>query len=79
MPDTSGQAGLSKHALAPRTATGIRLRNTLLSRRSVLNWMLRQGKRVSSLDLPDYGAMNDYGAVNECAPSDPAGGHMPTP
>lgn len=43
--------------LAPATATGIRLRNTLLSRRLFLNGMLRLGERVSStVTLPDYPA-----------------------
>ncbi|MFB7181074.1 FAD-dependent monooxygenase [Streptomyces sp. NPDC056257] len=43
--------------LAPSTGTGIRLRNTLLSRPLVLNGMLKLGERVSStLALPDYAA-----------------------
>ncbi|MFE0138624.1 FAD-dependent oxidoreductase, partial [Streptomyces sp. NPDC059037] len=42
--------------LAPATATGLRLRNALLSRRSLLNWMLKQGEKVSTLALPDYRA-----------------------
>ncbi|WP_438310020.1 FAD-dependent monooxygenase [Streptomyces sp. HUAS TT3] len=46
--------------LAPGTATGIRLRNTLLSRPWLLNRMLRMGERVSStVDLPHYGAQPD--------------------
>ena len=41
--------------LAPGTATGIRLRNTLLSRPLLLNGMLRMGEKVSStVTLPDY-------------------------
>jgi hypothetical protein len=41
--------------LAPATATGIRLRNTLLSRPFVLNGMLTMGEKVSStVDPPDY-------------------------
>ncbi|MEE1754716.1 FAD-dependent monooxygenase [Streptomyces sp. SP18CS02] len=41
--------------LAPGTAAGIRLRNTLLSRPLFLNAMLRLGEKVSStLALPDY-------------------------
>ncbi|MEU7029290.1 FAD-dependent monooxygenase [Streptomyces sp. NPDC046275] len=41
--------------LAPATATGIRLRNTLLSRRLLLNGMLKLGEKVSStVTLPDY-------------------------
>ncbi|WP_172384687.1 FAD-dependent monooxygenase [Streptomyces sp. MNP-20] len=41
--------------LAPATLTGIRLRNTLLSRRLLLNGMLKLGERVSStVALPDY-------------------------
>ncbi|MFG3014242.1 FAD-dependent monooxygenase [Streptomyces cinerochromogenes] len=43
--------------LAPATATGIRLRNTLLSRRLFLNGMLKLGEKVSStVTLPDYPA-----------------------
>ncbi|MFF3679706.1 FAD-dependent monooxygenase [Streptomyces sp. NPDC002120] len=43
--------------LAPSTGTGIRLRNTLLSRPLLLNGMLKLGERVSStLALPDYAA-----------------------
>ncbi|MFI0777372.1 FAD-dependent monooxygenase [Streptomyces sp. NPDC021212] len=43
--------------LAPATATGIRLRNTLLSRRLFLNGMLKLGEKVSStVALPDYPA-----------------------
>ncbi|MET8545516.1 FAD-dependent monooxygenase [Kitasatospora sp. NPDC004799] len=41
--------------LAPRTAAGLRFRNALLNRRWALDRMLELGKRVSSLDLPDYG------------------------
>ncbi|MDN3057061.1 FAD-dependent monooxygenase [Streptomyces sp. SRF1] len=43
--------------LAPATATGIRIRNTLLSRRLFLNGMLKLGEKVSStVALPDYPA-----------------------
>ncbi|MEV7490110.1 FAD-dependent monooxygenase [Streptomyces anulatus] len=43
--------------LAPATATGIRLRNALLSRRLFLNGMLKLGEKVSStVALPDYPA-----------------------
>ncbi|WP_438272772.1 FAD-dependent monooxygenase [Streptomyces sclerotialus] len=43
--------------LAPRTATGLRLRNALLSRRFLMDRMLRAGQRASStVGLPDYGA-----------------------
>ncbi|MFD0265089.1 FAD-dependent monooxygenase [Streptomyces sp. NPDC127106] len=42
--------------LAPGTATGIRLRNTLLSRPLLMKWMLRMGERVSTVDLPDHPA-----------------------
>ncbi|MFG2894034.1 FAD-dependent monooxygenase [Streptomyces sp. NPDC048248] len=42
--------------LAPATATGIRVRNGLMSRRAILNWMLREGRKVSTLALPDYRA-----------------------
>lgn len=42
--------------LAPRTTTGRRLRDALLSRPFFLNWMLREGKKVTgTIDLPDYG------------------------
>lgn len=40
--------------LAPRTATGLRVRNGLLNRRWALERMLELGKRVSSVELPDY-------------------------
>ena len=40
--------------LAPATALGIRLRNALLSRDFVLNWMLGQGQKVTTIPLPDY-------------------------
>ena len=42
--------------LAPATATGIRLRNGLMGRRAILNWMLKEGQKVSTLALPDYRA-----------------------
>lgn len=38
--------------LAPATAFGLRVRNTLLSRRRCLEWMLRQGQRATALPLP---------------------------
>ncbi|MFE9222522.1 FAD-dependent monooxygenase [Streptomyces lavendulae] len=38
--------------LAPATAFGLRVRNTLLSRRRCLEWMLRQGRRATALPLP---------------------------
>ncbi|MFF2147651.1 hypothetical protein [Kitasatospora sp. NPDC058190] len=41
--------------LAPRTATGLRLRNAVLNRRWALDRMLELGKQVSSVELPDYG------------------------
>jgi 2-polyprenyl-6-methoxyphenol hydroxylase-like FAD-dependent oxidoreductase len=40
--------------LAPGTATGIRLRNVLLSRPSLLKGMLKLGERISTVPLPDY-------------------------
>ncbi|MFH8572499.1 FAD-dependent monooxygenase [Streptomyces sp. NPDC017993] len=40
--------------LAPGTATGIRIRNGLLGRRALLNRMLKEGQKVSTLALPDY-------------------------
>ncbi|MFF2076616.1 FAD-dependent monooxygenase [Kitasatospora sp. NPDC058162] len=43
--------------LAPRTRAGLRLRNGLLNRRWVLDRMLALGKRVSSVELPDYEAL----------------------
>ena len=42
--------------LAPRTAYGIRWRDRTLSRPLLLAGMLRLGKKVSSLPLPDYPA-----------------------
>ncbi|WTW92111.1 FAD-dependent monooxygenase [Streptomycetaceae bacterium NBC_01309] len=43
--------------LAPATATGIRLRNAVLSRRLFLNGMLKMGEKISStVALPDYPA-----------------------
>lgn len=42
--------------LAPGTATGLRIRNGLLSRRSFLNWMLKEGQKVSTIALPNYRA-----------------------
>ncbi|MGW6919267.1 FAD-dependent monooxygenase [Kitasatospora sp. NPDC054939] len=48
--------------LAPRTATGIRLRNALLSRSPVMNGMLKLGERVSStVALPDQPAASGSG------------------
>ncbi|MET8755068.1 FAD-dependent monooxygenase [Streptomyces sp. NPDC004667] len=38
--------------LAPATTFGLRVRNTLLSRRRCLEWMLRQGRRATHLPLP---------------------------
>ncbi|MEV8020313.1 FAD-dependent monooxygenase [Streptomyces sp. NPDC086554] len=52
--------------LAPATATGLRVRNALLSRRPLLNWMLRQGEKVSTLALPDYQA--ELGVSSRAAP-----------
>ncbi|MFI9025623.1 hypothetical protein [Streptomyces sp. NPDC053560] len=47
--------------LAPRTATGLRLRNALLSRRFLRDRMLKERQKVSStVALPDHGA--DHGA-----------------
>jgi hypothetical protein len=42
--------------LAPVTATGLRIRNGLLRRRSLLNWMLKEGQKVSTIALPNYRA-----------------------
>ncbi|MCX5199805.1 FAD-dependent monooxygenase [Streptomyces sp. NBC_00249] len=38
--------------LAPTTRLGLRLRNTLLNRRSIFNWMLRQAHTATLLPLP---------------------------
>ncbi|MFB0631811.1 FAD-dependent monooxygenase [Streptomyces sp. AB3(2024)] len=38
--------------LAPATAFGLRVRNTLLSRRRCLEWMLRQGRGATTFPLP---------------------------
>ncbi|MEU6117274.1 hypothetical protein ABZ840_22375 [Streptomyces sp. NPDC047117] len=55
--------------LAPRTATGLWLRNTLLSRPFLLDRMLRAGQKVSStVELPDYGA-----DLPECSADSPDG------
>ncbi|MGK5629762.1 FAD-dependent monooxygenase [Streptomyces sp. URMC 123] len=44
--------------LAPATSTGQRIRNGLLNRRLVLDWMLAAGKKATdSLDLPHYEAL----------------------
>ncbi|MFG2877487.1 FAD-dependent monooxygenase [Streptomyces sp. NPDC048337] len=40
--------------LAPGTKLGLRLRNGLLSRRRILNWMLKAGKDATALPLPTY-------------------------
>ncbi|MFF2847935.1 FAD-dependent monooxygenase [Streptomyces sp. NPDC058001] len=41
--------------LAPGTATGLRVRNGVLSKPLFMNWMLKLGEKVSSgVDLPDY-------------------------
>ncbi|MFD9377631.1 FAD-dependent monooxygenase [Streptomyces sp. NPDC059999] len=42
--------------LAPATRLGLRVRNTLLGRPRCLAWMLKQGQKVSTLALPEYGA-----------------------
>ncbi|MBB5938542.1 FAD-dependent monooxygenase [Streptomyces zagrosensis] len=42
--------------LAPGTAVGLRVRNSVLNRRFLLNWMLKEGQKVSTLALPDYRA-----------------------
>ncbi|MEU1630441.1 hypothetical protein ABZ746_35140 [Streptomyces sp. NPDC020096] len=42
--------------LAPGTAIGLRIRNGLLSRRSLLNWTLKEGQKISTITLPDYRA-----------------------
>lgn len=51
------------HFLAPATRTGLRLRNTLMSKRPVLEWTLREGKKVSTVELPDYPALLAAGGV----------------
>lgn len=41
--------------LAPRTRLGLSLRNRAMSARPVMDWMLRQGRKVAAgIDLPDY-------------------------
>ncbi|WP_063755858.1 MULTISPECIES: FAD-dependent monooxygenase [unclassified Streptomyces] len=40
--------------LAPSSRLGLRLRNTVLSRRRVLAWMLRTAKEGTTLALPEY-------------------------
>ncbi|MFD9412745.1 FAD-dependent monooxygenase [Streptomyces sp. NPDC059989] len=40
--------------LAPGTKLGLRLRNGLLSRRRILDWMLKAGEDVTTLPLPTY-------------------------
>ncbi|MFJ4781473.1 FAD-dependent monooxygenase [Streptomyces sp. NPDC088762] len=40
--------------LAPATKLGLRLRNGLLSRRRILDWMLKAGEDVTTLPLPTY-------------------------
>ncbi|MGW0393793.1 FAD-dependent monooxygenase [Streptomyces sp. NPDC003042] len=40
--------------LAPATALGLWLRNTLLSRPRCLAWMLKEGQKATSLALPEY-------------------------
>ncbi|MEU6873464.1 FAD-dependent monooxygenase [Streptomyces sp. NPDC046751] len=42
--------------LAPGTAAGLRIRNGLLSVNFLLNWMLKEGKKVSTIALSDYQA-----------------------
>ncbi|MFG2330842.1 FAD-dependent monooxygenase [Streptomyces sp. NPDC048604] len=41
--------------LAPATRAGLRLRNGLLKRRTLMNLMLKEGQKVSTVPLPDYG------------------------
>ncbi|GAA2451954.1 FAD-dependent monooxygenase [Streptomyces pulveraceus] len=42
--------------LAPGTAAGLRIRNGLLSVNFLLNWMLKEAKKVSTIALSDYQA-----------------------
>jgi 2-polyprenyl-6-methoxyphenol hydroxylase-like FAD-dependent oxidoreductase len=43
--------------LAPKSRTGARIRNSLLSRPAILAWMLKEGEKTAELaDLPDYPA-----------------------
>ncbi|GAA2793545.1 FAD-dependent monooxygenase [Saccharopolyspora taberi] len=42
--------------LAPATALGLRVRNSLLSKDFFLNWMLREGQKVTTMTVPDYSA-----------------------
>lgn len=57
--------------LAPRTRLGLELRNRLLSRRLLLNAMLRVGRDVSTVDLPDYAGQPpaNGGRTSSVAPS----------
>lgn len=67
--------------LAPGTATGLRLRNALLSRPLFLNGMLKLGEKVSStVTLPDYPVPDhpaaDYPVADRPVPDRP---HRPDP
>ncbi|MFV5993428.1 FAD-dependent monooxygenase [Streptomyces sp. NPDC056231] len=42
--------------LAPGSAFALRMRNWMLSRTFVLNWMLEEGRKVTGIELPDYRA-----------------------
>ncbi|WP_434587458.1 FAD-dependent monooxygenase [Streptomyces sp. A5-4] len=40
--------------IAPASAFGLGFRNTLLSKRPLMNWILKESRKVSSIPLPDY-------------------------
>ncbi|MFC9297008.1 FAD-dependent monooxygenase [Streptomyces sp. NPDC057011] len=62
--------------LAPGTKLGLRLRNGLLGRRRILDWMLKAGENATTLPLPAYtpdptrrlNGVNGVNAVNTATP-----------
>ncbi|GHE13422.1 hypothetical protein [Streptomyces alanosinicus] len=44
--------------LAPGTTIGLRIRNGLLNRHSLMNWMLKEGQKISTINLPDYRSLS---------------------
>ncbi|MFB7468879.1 hypothetical protein ACFCZ1_36250 [Streptomyces sp. NPDC056224] len=48
--------------LAPSSKLGLRLRNGMLSRRRILDWMLKAGADVTTLSLPGYAPARDNAA-----------------
>ncbi|MCX5613627.1 FAD-dependent monooxygenase [Streptomyces sp. NBC_00047] len=51
--------------LAPATGLGLRLRNGLLSRRRILDWMLKAGADATTLPLPHYPTSLDGAGTTE--------------